>query len=97
MSLLFPQVPFLQVKGPLLVVQLLETTLLCLVSYARYFGMGMIPKLPLEAGEGQGRECSTPQSRGRCWEVGDTPIPGGTVTPRVPSWNLNRWNSASSI
>lgn len=32
---LFPQVPFLQVKGPLLVVQLLESTLLCLVSYAR--------------------------------------------------------------
>lgn len=32
---LSPQVPFLQVKGPLLVVQLLETTLLCLVSYAR--------------------------------------------------------------
>ncbi|NXA42783.1 PNCB phosphoribosyltransferase, partial [Eudromia elegans] len=30
----FPQVPLLQVKGPLLVVQLLETTLLCLVSYA---------------------------------------------------------------
>lgn len=46
MSPLFPQVPFLQVKGPLLVVQLLETTLLCLVSYARYFGMGMIPKAP---------------------------------------------------
>uniref|UniRef100_A0A8C3MP29 Nicotinate phosphoribosyltransferase n=1 Tax=Geospiza parvula TaxID=87175 RepID=A0A8C3MP29_GEOPR len=34
MSLLFPQVPFLQVKGPLLVVQLLETTLLCLINYA---------------------------------------------------------------
>ncbi|XP_010070714.1 PREDICTED: nicotinate phosphoribosyltransferase, partial [Pterocles gutturalis] len=31
---LSPQVPFLQVKGPLLVVQLLETTLLCLVNYA---------------------------------------------------------------
>lgn len=29
------QVPFLQVKGPLLVVQLLETMLLCLVNYAR--------------------------------------------------------------
>lgn len=55
MSPLFPQVPFLQVKGPLLVVQLLETTLLCLVNYARYFGMGMIPK-PLEDGEGQGRD-----------------------------------------
>ncbi|NWH66490.1 PNCB phosphoribosyltransferase, partial [Geococcyx californianus] len=33
-SIIFPKVPFLQVKGPLLVVQLLETTLLCLVSYA---------------------------------------------------------------
>lgn len=32
---LSPQVPLLQVKGPLLVVQLLETTLLCLVNYAR--------------------------------------------------------------
>lgn len=32
---LWPQVPFLQVKGPLLVVQLLETMLLCLVNYAR--------------------------------------------------------------
>lgn len=63
MSLLFPQVPFLQVKGPLLVVQLLETTLLCLINYARYFVMGMIPK-PLENGEGQGRECSMPQSTG---------------------------------
>ncbi|NXC76248.1 PNCB phosphoribosyltransferase, partial [Anhinga anhinga] len=33
-SIVFARVPFLQVKGPLLVVQLLETTLLCLVSYA---------------------------------------------------------------
>ncbi|XP_074942065.1 nicotinate phosphoribosyltransferase [Phalacrocorax aristotelis] len=33
-SVIFAKVPFLQVKGPLLVVQLLETTLLCLVSYA---------------------------------------------------------------
>ncbi|NXS93878.1 PNCB phosphoribosyltransferase, partial [Jacana jacana] len=33
-SVVFARVPFLQVKGPLLVVQLLETTLLCLVSYA---------------------------------------------------------------
>lgn len=30
-----PQVPLLQVSGPLLLVQLLETPLLCLVSYAR--------------------------------------------------------------
>ncbi|KAF1494887.1 Nicotinate phosphoribosyltransferase, partial [Eudyptula minor novaehollandiae] len=33
-SVVFARVPFLQVKGPLLVVQLLETTLLCLVNYA---------------------------------------------------------------
>ncbi|NWI66423.1 PNCB phosphoribosyltransferase, partial [Todus mexicanus] len=33
-SVVFPRVPFLQVKGPLVVVQLLESTLLCLVSYA---------------------------------------------------------------
>ncbi|NXW54877.1 PNCB phosphoribosyltransferase, partial [Eurystomus gularis] len=33
-SVVFARVPFLQVKGPLLVVQLLESTLLCLVSYA---------------------------------------------------------------
>ncbi|XP_034867963.1 nicotinate phosphoribosyltransferase isoform X3 [Mirounga leonina] len=33
-SLAFPGVPLLQVCGPLLVVQLLETPLLCLVSYA---------------------------------------------------------------
>ncbi|XP_022357907.1 nicotinate phosphoribosyltransferase isoform X1 [Enhydra lutris kenyoni] len=33
-SLAFPGVPLLQVGGPLLVVQLLETPLLCLVSYA---------------------------------------------------------------
>ncbi|NXH19208.1 PNCB phosphoribosyltransferase, partial [Bucco capensis] len=33
-SVVFAKVPFLQVKGPLLVVQLLESTLLCLLSYA---------------------------------------------------------------
>ncbi|XP_066479801.1 nicotinate phosphoribosyltransferase [Tiliqua scincoides] len=33
-SVVFSKVPLLQVKGPLLVVQLLETTLLCLVNYA---------------------------------------------------------------
>ncbi|OBS76657.1 hypothetical protein A6R68_16896 [Neotoma lepida] len=33
-SLAFPGVPLLQVSGPLLLVQLLETPLLCLVSYA---------------------------------------------------------------
>nr|XP_023958390.2 nicotinate phosphoribosyltransferase isoform X2 [Chrysemys picta bellii] len=33
-SIVFATVPLLQVKGPLLVVQILETTLLCLVNYA---------------------------------------------------------------
>nr|XP_008119115.1 PREDICTED: nicotinate phosphoribosyltransferase [Anolis carolinensis] len=33
-SVVFSKVPLLQVKGPLLVVQLIETTLLCLVNYA---------------------------------------------------------------
>nr|XP_034981700.1 nicotinate phosphoribosyltransferase isoform X1 [Zootoca vivipara] len=33
-SVVFSRVPVLQVKGPLLVIQLLETTLLCLVNYA---------------------------------------------------------------
>ncbi|XP_053101647.1 nicotinate phosphoribosyltransferase isoform X4 [Hemicordylus capensis] len=33
-SVVFSKVPLFQVKGPLLVVQLLETTLLCLVNYA---------------------------------------------------------------
>uniref|UniRef100_A0A670I8U2 Nicotinate phosphoribosyltransferase n=2 Tax=Podarcis muralis TaxID=64176 RepID=A0A670I8U2_PODMU len=33
-SVVFARVPVLQVKGPLLVIQLLETTLLCLVNYA---------------------------------------------------------------
>ncbi|NXK52578.1 PNCB phosphoribosyltransferase, partial [Chauna torquata] len=33
-SVVFSRVPLLQVKGPLLVVQLLETTLLCLINYA---------------------------------------------------------------
>lgn len=68
MSPLFPQVPFLQVKGPLLVVQLLETTLLCLVNYARYFGMGMIPKPPGRwrgAGKGlKGDRAAPPKAEG---------------------------------
>uniref|UniRef100_A0A8C5RQ35 Nicotinate phosphoribosyltransferase n=1 Tax=Laticauda laticaudata TaxID=8630 RepID=A0A8C5RQ35_LATLA len=33
-SVVFSRVPLLQVRGPLLVVQLMETTLLCLVNYA---------------------------------------------------------------
>lgn len=44
---LSPQVPFLQVKGPLLVVQLLETMLLCLVNYARWgTRSALVPQLP---------------------------------------------------
>lgn len=38
-----PQVPLLQVSGPLLVVQLLETPLLCLVSYARWGPLAPYP------------------------------------------------------
>lgn len=34
---LFVKVPLLEVSGPLAVVQLLETSLLCLVNYARYY------------------------------------------------------------
>uniref|UniRef100_H3A8S5 nicotinate phosphoribosyltransferase n=1 Tax=Latimeria chalumnae TaxID=7897 RepID=H3A8S5_LATCH len=34
-SVVFARVPLLEVEGPLLVVQLMETTLLCLVNYAR--------------------------------------------------------------
>jgi nicotinate phosphoribosyltransferase len=34
-SVVFPRIPLLKISGPLIVVQLLETTLLCLVNYAR--------------------------------------------------------------
>lgn len=40
------QVPLLQVCGPLLVVQLLETPLLCLVSYARWGPARVGPRRP---------------------------------------------------
>ena len=38
-SVVFPKVPVLRLEGPLPIVQLLETTLLTLVNYARYQGV----------------------------------------------------------
>jgi nicotinate phosphoribosyltransferase len=35
-SIVFPRVPIMRLEGPLPVVQLLETTLLVLINYARY-------------------------------------------------------------
>nr|XP_014353661.1 PREDICTED: nicotinate phosphoribosyltransferase [Latimeria chalumnae] len=40
-SVVFARVPLLEVEGPLLVVQLMETTLLCLVNYARLRNAGL--------------------------------------------------------
>jgi nicotinate phosphoribosyltransferase len=35
-SLVFPRIPIIRVEGPLPIVQLLETTFLVLINYARY-------------------------------------------------------------
>lgn len=35
-SVCFPKVPLLRIEGPLIMIQLLETTFLTLINYARY-------------------------------------------------------------
>ncbi|XP_059757590.1 nicotinate phosphoribosyltransferase isoform X2 [Balaenoptera ricei] len=76
-SLAFPGVPLLQVSGPLLVVQLLETPLLCLVSYARWgpgrqVGPGPGHRPPPEAGSLGSRRRSADFRARTCgaWPVG---------------------------
>jgi len=41
-SVVFPRIPIMRLEGPLPIVQLLETTLLVLVNYARYYRILMI-------------------------------------------------------
>lgn len=44
-TVVFPKVPLLRVKGPLPIVQLLETTLLNLVNYARFIAVHCVHNL----------------------------------------------------